>query len=68
MSEQENSYAPYGYDAIWCLALALNRSIAVLAKQNFSLTNFSYKSNEVLDVLYESVYITKFHGMSVSSI
>ena len=69
MSQKENSFAPNGYDTIWCLALALNHSMALLAKQNLSLSSFSYKSQQgrqIADTLLQSVSNTRFNGMSVS--
>ena len=69
MSKEENSFAPNGYDTVWCLALALNHSMALLAKQNLSLSNFSYRSQQgrqIAKILRESVLNTRFNGMSVS--
>lgn len=71
MSEKENSYAPYGYDATWMLALALNYSIALLAKHNLSLSDVSYKSeqkHQLADILSKSVSSIRFYGMSVSHV
>ena len=69
MSEEENSYAPYGYDATWVLALALNHSVALLAKHDLTLSNFSYynaQGRQMADIFSESVSIVRFNGMSVS--
>lgn len=69
MSQEENSYAPYGYDSIWVLALALNQTMALLTKHNLSLHNFTYKGQQsriIKESLHQSLVETRFIGMSVS--
>ena len=68
MSFPRNSYAPYGYDALWTIALALNHSIAILARTNKTLSDFNYQSNDMAAIFTRMVANTSFRGMSVSSV
>ena len=61
----DNPYAAYGYDAVWAIALALNRSMDVLAKTNRSLGDFTYHSSDVNAVLKRALSAVKFQGMTV---
>ncbi|KAK3754479.1 hypothetical protein QZH41_018996, partial [Actinostola sp. cb2023] len=64
MSFPRNSYAPYGYDALWTIALALNHSIAILARTNKTLSDFNYQSNDMAAIFTRMVANTSFRGMS----
>ncbi|XP_013398210.1 gamma-aminobutyric acid type B receptor subunit 2-like [Lingula anatina] len=72
-----NEYHPYGYDAIWAAALALNSSIPEVAKQVVTevfdgetvvrpkrLDDFTYEDSHLLDVLMEELKKTNFTGMT----
>ena len=66
---QKNSYAPYGYDSMWVIAYALNRSISQLEAMNMSLSQFSYTTNSdnvIASVIKRMVLNTSINGMSVS--
>lgn len=63
--------ASYGYDAIWAVALALNRSVEVLKAKVFSngqqrrLEQFSHGDNEMFDVIFDALGSVDFEGVSV---
>ena len=57
----------YVYDAIWTIALALNKSISILEERGLGrLEDFNYSSVEMADVFKEAVASSDFPGISVS--
>lgn len=57
--------APYAYDGMWALALALNTTNAVLMKSSLSLENFSYDNTYMSSLLLEAMDRVEFHGLTV---
>ena len=62
----ENTFASYGYDAVWTCALTLNASIDVLEKQNFKLNEFNYSHPNLSKVFVDVMKRISFAGMTVS--
>ena len=64
MQEQNSSspYAPETYDAMWTIALGLER---VRDKFNYTLDSVSYVDKEFAGRLMESIKETSFPGISV---
>ena len=65
--------APYSYDALWAVALMLNKTLQVLEQRVFAngairrLEEFTYADYEMAEVFFETLKETDFYGMSVSS-
>ncbi|XP_048582695.1 gamma-aminobutyric acid type B receptor subunit 2 isoform X2 [Nematostella vectensis] len=59
-----NSYAAYGYDAMWVVALALNRTNTLLKESGLTLHNFTYDNKYIASIINESTAKTRFFGMS----
>lgn len=53
------------YDAVWMVAFALNKSIAVLAKKNQTLADFTYENTEMRQVFVDQLSSLDFRGVSV---
>ena len=66
-----NEYGPYGYDAVWALALMLNRSVEILKTYDFDddkrrcLEDFDYGNREMSRLFFELLNETEFMGLSV---
>merc|ERR1719262_2074482 len=56
--------APLAYDAVWSVALALNRTMVRLAARNRSIEEFTYTNKEIADELYKAMNATQFLGVS----
>ncbi|KAK8736064.1 hypothetical protein OTU49_005215 [Cherax quadricarinatus] len=56
--------APLAYDAIWSVALALNKTMEVLAAVNRSIEEFTYTNEEIARELYKAMNATQFLGVS----
>ncbi|XP_071549928.1 gamma-aminobutyric acid type B receptor subunit 1 isoform X2 [Panulirus ornatus] len=56
--------APLAYDAIWSVALALNKTMERLAAVNRSIEEFTYTNKEIADELYKAMNATQFLGVS----
>ncbi|XP_063590755.1 gamma-aminobutyric acid type B receptor subunit 1-like [Penaeus indicus] len=56
--------APLAYDAVWSVALALNRTMERLAARNTSIEEFTYTNKEIADELYSAMNATQFLGVS----
>lgn len=54
------------YDAVWSVALAFNKTMEQLAKNNTSLKDFTYTDREIADEIYAAMNSTSFLGVSVS--
>lgn len=57
-----------GYDAMWALALALNRTEAILKTNGSTLSDFHYNNTVIRSILFNEMTNTDFIGISVSSI
>ncbi|XP_041370051.1 gamma-aminobutyric acid type B receptor subunit 1-like [Gigantopelta aegis] len=56
--------APLAYDAVWALALALNRTATRLAEKGVRLEDFDYYNKDITSEIYSAMNITKFLGVS----
>ena len=63
-----NGYAPLGYDAAWVLALALNKTMTHLNKNNKSVDNFSYEDAEFAQLLSRTLLNISTYGITVSPV
>ncbi|XP_071791804.1 gamma-aminobutyric acid type B receptor subunit 1-like [Asterias amurensis] len=65
-----NSLAPYGYDATWAIALALDKAVGILKTKRFadgrikSLEDFTYDDREMADLFFTLLNETEFPGVS----
>ncbi|XP_077992097.1 gamma-aminobutyric acid type B receptor subunit 2-like [Glandiceps talaboti] len=65
-----NELAPYGYDAVWAIALMLNETLQVLESKIFSdnstrrLEDFNYDDNEMAMIFFEKLSESNFIGTS----
>ena len=57
--------APLAYDAIWAVALALNRTMARLAANGTSLEDYNYENQAIADIIKNEIGDVQFMGMSV---
>ena len=58
--------APLAYDAVWALALALDKAERRLRAQGANLTHFKYSPRgRVFDEVYRAMNETHFIGVSV---
>lgn len=58
--------APLAYDAVWALALALNRTVAPLRAKGWALEDFNYNNKEITAEIYRALNTSSFEGVSVS--
>ena len=57
----------YLYDAVWTIALALNKSILILEEKELGrLEDFTYESVKMANVFKEAISSLAFPGISVS--
>lgn len=56
--------APLAYDAIWAIALALNKTSVTLSRQGLRLEDFTYTDGKIAEVLYTAMNSTSFMGVS----
>ncbi|XP_026573646.1 gamma-aminobutyric acid type B receptor subunit 1 isoform X1 [Pseudonaja textilis] len=56
--------APLAYDAIWALALALNKTSAELVKKGLRLEDFNYNNQTITDEIYRALNSSAFEGVS----
>ena len=56
--------APLAYDAIWAVAIALNRTINRLEAVNQSLDDYNYNNKEIADIILNEIADVQFDGMS----
>lgn len=57
--------APLAYDAIWAVALALNKTIARLRQRGELIENFTYTNKRIMSELWKAMNATQFLGVSV---
>lgn len=58
--------APLAYDAVWALALALNKTVAPLRAKGWALEHFNYNNKEITAEIYRALNTSSFEGVSVS--
>ncbi|XP_042308292.1 gamma-aminobutyric acid type B receptor subunit 1 [Sceloporus undulatus] len=56
--------APLAYDAIWALALALNKTSTELVKKGLRLEDFNYNNRTITDEIYRALNSSAFEGIS----
>ncbi|KFO57428.1 Gamma-aminobutyric acid type B receptor subunit 1, partial [Corvus brachyrhynchos] len=56
--------APLAYDAIWALALALNKTSQELVKKGLRLEDFNYNNKNITDEIYRALNSSAFEGVS----
>uniref|UniRef100_A0A9J8D876 Gamma-aminobutyric acid (GABA) B receptor, 1a n=1 Tax=Cyprinus carpio carpio TaxID=630221 RepID=A0A9J8D876_CYPCA len=56
--------APLAYDAVWALALALNRTVAPLRAKGWALEDFNYNNKEITAEIYRALNTSSFEGVS----
>lgn len=63
-------HAAFAYDAVWTIALTLNRSISALKQQNetrnMTLADFDYNNTAMMKTFMKNAKAVSFQGMSVS--
>ena len=59
--------APLAYDAIWALALALNKTSGGDGRSGVRLEDFNYNNQTITDQIYRAMNSSSFEGVSVSS-
>uniref|UniRef100_A0A3P8W3I4 Gamma-aminobutyric acid type B receptor subunit 1 n=1 Tax=Cynoglossus semilaevis TaxID=244447 RepID=A0A3P8W3I4_CYNSE len=57
--------APLAYDAVWALALALNKTVAPLKAKGRHLEDFNYNNNDITSEIYRALNTSSFEGVSV---
>lgn len=64
----QDTDAGFAYDAVWTLAMALNRTEEYLreTKSGLSIDSFTYASTEVMEYFNRSLEETNFTGVTVS--
>ena len=60
----------FAYDAVWAIALALNRTEKHLReiKSPLSIENFTYVNTDIMEYFNKSLKETNFSGVTVSSL
>ncbi|CAN8002636.1 unnamed protein product, partial [Ixodes hexagonus] len=56
--------APLAYDAIWAIALALNKTISTLKENSMSIEDFTYTNKKIADEIWLAMAATEFLGVS----
>ncbi|XP_066580245.1 gamma-aminobutyric acid type B receptor subunit 1 isoform X2 [Amia ocellicauda] len=56
--------APLAYDAVWALALALNKTASALAKKGLRLEDFNYNNHNITNEIYKAMNSSSFDGVS----
>lgn len=59
--------APLAYDAVWALALALNKTVAPLKAKGRRLEDFNYNNHDITAEIYRAMNTSSFEGVSVSA-
>lgn len=63
-----HSYRTFTYDAVYAIALALNRTAMELKPMNLTLDDFAYNnSNGITNKIVKNMKLIDFNGISVSS-
>lgn len=58
--------APLAYDAVWALALALNKTVGPLRARGRRLEDFNYNNKDITAEIYRALNTSSFEGVSVS--
>ncbi|XP_037640099.1 gamma-aminobutyric acid type B receptor subunit 1 [Sebastes umbrosus] len=56
--------APLAYDAVWALALALNKTVAPLKDKDRRLEDFNYNNHDITSEIYRALNTSSFEGVS----
>ncbi|XP_056142362.1 gamma-aminobutyric acid type B receptor subunit 1 isoform X1 [Lampris incognitus] len=56
--------APLAYDAVWALALALNKTVAPLKVKGRRLEDFNYNNHDITSEIYRALNTSSFEGVS----
>uniref|UniRef100_A0A3Q2V895 Receptor ligand binding region domain-containing protein n=1 Tax=Haplochromis burtoni TaxID=8153 RepID=A0A3Q2V895_HAPBU len=56
--------APLAYDAVWALALALNKTIGPLRAKGHRLEDFNYNNRDITAEIYRAMNTSSFEGVS----
>uniref|UniRef100_A0AAR2LQW9 G-protein coupled receptors family 3 profile domain-containing protein n=1 Tax=Pygocentrus nattereri TaxID=42514 RepID=A0AAR2LQW9_PYGNA len=56
--------APLAYDAVWALALALNKTVAPLRGKGRRLEDFNYNNKDITSEIYRALNTSSFEGVS----
>ncbi|XP_027003762.1 gamma-aminobutyric acid type B receptor subunit 1 isoform X1 [Tachysurus fulvidraco] len=56
--------APLAYDAVWALALALNKTVAPLRAKGRRLEDFNYNNQDITAEIYRALNTSSFEGVS----
>ncbi|KAG9333507.1 hypothetical protein JZ751_011434 [Albula glossodonta] len=56
--------APLAYDAVWALALALNKTVEPLRARGWRLEDFNYNKREITAEIYRALNTSSFEGVS----
>ncbi|XP_036371518.1 gamma-aminobutyric acid type B receptor subunit 1 isoform X1 [Megalops cyprinoides] len=56
--------APLAYDAIWALALALNKTVGPLKAKGRHLEDFNYNNRDITAEIYRALNTSSFEGVS----
>uniref|UniRef100_G3N5N2 G-protein coupled receptors family 3 profile domain-containing protein n=1 Tax=Gasterosteus aculeatus aculeatus TaxID=481459 RepID=G3N5N2_GASAC len=56
--------APLAYDAVWALALALNKTVGPLKAKGYQLEDFNYNNKDITAEIYRALNTSSFEGIS----
>uniref|UniRef100_A0A3P9L938 Gamma-aminobutyric acid (GABA) B receptor, 1b n=1 Tax=Oryzias latipes TaxID=8090 RepID=A0A3P9L938_ORYLA len=56
--------APLAYDAVWALALALNKTVGPLKARGYRLEDFNYNNRDITSEIYRAMNTSSFEGVS----
>ncbi|XP_019211236.1 gamma-aminobutyric acid type B receptor subunit 1 isoform X3 [Oreochromis niloticus] len=56
--------APLAYDAVWALALALNKTVGPLRAKGHHLEDFNYNNRDITAEIYRAMNTSSFEGVS----
>ncbi|XP_026875543.2 gamma-aminobutyric acid type B receptor subunit 1 isoform X4 [Electrophorus electricus] len=56
--------APLAYDAVWALALALNKTVGPLRAKGHRLEDFNYNNKDITSEIYHALNTSSFEGVS----
>ncbi|XP_054873631.1 gamma-aminobutyric acid type B receptor subunit 1 isoform X2 [Amphiprion ocellaris] len=56
--------APLAYDAVWALALALNKTVGPLKAKGHRLEDFNYNNRDITVEIYRAMNTSSFEGVS----
>ena len=60
-----HEYASFTYDAVWTIALMLDKSIPLLGEKNKTFETIKYGDKETAEIMKDILFRTNFTGMSV---